>query len=89
MTTEVDALLFHNEGEDIAAGVAAEAVPALLLGVNIEGGMLFTVEGAESAEGAARFGQGDMLADDVNDVQFLFDVVDNAHIMILFYYSWG
>ena len=45
--TEVNALLLHNEGKDIAAGVAGtEAVPALLFSINKEGGVLFAVKGA-------------------------------------------
>jgi hypothetical protein len=58
-------------------------VPALLFGIDIEGGVLFTVEGAKAAEGATRFGQGDMLADNINDVYFLLDVVDSAHSVLV------
>ncbi|GAI05735.1 unnamed protein product, partial [marine sediment metagenome] len=44
---KVNALLFHNEGKDISTGIAgAKAMPALLLGVDEEGGVLFTVERA-------------------------------------------
>jgi len=82
--TEVDALFFHNEGEDIAAGAAgAEAVPALLLGVDEEGGVPFAVEGAERPEVTACLGESYMLADNLNDVCFLFYFVDNGHDYII------
>jgi hypothetical protein len=44
---KVNSLLFHDEGEDIAAGIAgAKAMPALLLRIDEKGGVLFTVERA-------------------------------------------
>jgi len=59
-------------------------VPALLFRVDVEGGVLFSVEGAEAFEGLAGLGEGDVLADDFYDVYFLFYFVNSAHNTILY-----
>ncbi len=53
---EIDALVFFDKGEDVAAFVAAEAVENLLVGVDVEAGGFLLMEGAEGDEvGAGAF----------------------------------
>jgi hypothetical protein len=45
--TKINALLFHDEREDIAAGsTGTKAMPALLLGKDKKGRVFLAVEGA-------------------------------------------
>jgi hypothetical protein len=59
---------FLDEGEDVAALVAAEAMKDLAVGIDVETGGLFLVEGAERHEVRAGAFQGDEGADDIDDV---------------------
>ena len=81
---EVNALFFHNEGQDVTTGTAgAEAVPALLLRIDKEGGGLLTVKWAQCPEGPPGLLQVRILADNLNDVCFLFYFVNNGHIITI------
>ncbi len=79
---EVDALALHHELEDVAALVAlTEAAPRARLGPDHEGGRMFVVvEGAESRIVAPRLAQlHPRLGDEVNDIDFGFDLVGGGH----------
>src|SRR5581483_8861645 len=65
---ERDALELLDEGEDVAALVAAEAVKNLALGIDVEAGRLLAVEGAERGEIGAGALEGHVGADDIDDV---------------------
>jgi hypothetical protein len=65
---EADVFVFLEEGEDVAALVAAETVEDLLLGIDVETGGFFLVEGAEGGEVGAGLFQGQVGADDIHDV---------------------
>ena len=71
---EADVLHLHDEGEDVALFVAAEAVEVAVGGVDGEGAGLFFVEGAEAGVVlGAGFAQLDVVADDADDVGLLLD----------------
>ncbi len=77
---KIAALFLHNEREDVAAGAAgAEAVPGLLVGIDEKGAVLLAVEGAQPLEAFAGTAELGVLADDLYDVYFLLDFVNNAH----------
>ena len=65
-----------DEGEDIAAGAADEAVENLLGGDDAHGGGVVIVEGAD-ADILSAFGlEGDALADDGDDIRRIADALD-------------
>ena len=71
---EAEAFHLHDEGEDVAFFVAAEAVEVAVGGVDGEGAGLFLVEGAEAGVVlGAGFAQLDVVADDLDDVDLLLD----------------
>ncbi len=71
---EADVLDFADEAEDVAGGLAAEAVVELAHGVDGEGGGFFLVEGAEAGVVLrAGFAQADVALDDLDDVGLLLD----------------
>ena len=64
----------HDEGEDVAFFVAAEAVEVVVGGVDGEGAGFFFVKGAETGVVLrAGFAQLDVVADDADDVGLLLD----------------
>ena len=65
---EVDPLVFHDKFEDAPAGPAAEAVVGLLLGADVKGRGLLAVEGAGGAPTGPGALEGEVAADDFNDV---------------------
>ena len=65
---EADVFVFLDEGEHVAALVAAEAVEDLLVRIDVEAGRLFLVERAERGEIRAGFFQRQIRADDIHDV---------------------
>ena len=71
---EADVLHLHDEGEDVALFVAAEAVEVAVGGVDGEAAGFFFVEGAEAGvvlgSGFAEF---EVVADDADDVGLLLD----------------
>ena len=67
-----------HEGEEVAALLAAEAVPGLHLLVQGEAGRLLLVEGTEARELAPALGQADVLGDDVDEVDARLDLVDGV-----------
>ena len=71
---EADVFHLHDEGEDVAFFVAAEAVEVAVGGVDGEGAGFFFVEGAEAGvvlgSGLAEL---DVVADDADDVGLLLD----------------
>src|SRR6185437_6261117 len=72
---EADLLEGDQELEDIAMGVAAEAVIEALGGMDVEGGGFFAVEGAEADEAIAAGAEGDELSDDLADVGLGFQLI--------------
>ena len=71
---EADVLDFGDEAEDVARGLAAEAVVELADGVDGEGGRLFLVEGAETGVVLrAGLAQADVSLDHLYDVGLLLD----------------
>ncbi len=66
---EGDRVTLHHEAEDVTAQAAAEALPALATGRDIEGRGLLAVERAESLVRRTGLLQLDGLADDVDDRQ--------------------
>ncbi len=71
---EADVFDLHDEGEDVALLVAAEAVEVAVGGVDGEGAGLFLVEGAEAGVVlGAGFAQLHVVADDLDDVGLLLD----------------
>ncbi len=66
---EADVFHLHDEGEDVALFVAAEAVEVAVGGVDGEGAGFFFVEGAEAGVVlGSGFAQLDVVADDADDV---------------------
>jgi len=73
---EAEVLHLHDEGEDIAFFVAAEAIEVAVGGVDGEGAGFFFVEGAEAGEVLrAGFFEADVFPDDFDDVGLFFDVL--------------
>ena len=71
---EGDVLELHDEGEDVAFFMAAEAVEVAVGGVDGEGAGLLFVEGAEAGVVlGAGLSQADVVADDLDDVGLPFD----------------
>ena len=71
---EADVLHLHDEGEDVALFVAAEAVEVAVGGVDGEAAGLFFVEGAEAGVVLrAGLAELDVVADDADDVGLLLD----------------
>ena len=69
-------LAFHQETEDVAALLAAEAVKETPLGVDVKGRGGLVVERAESREAAGpRRTQRDRFADDIDDVVRVPDLI--------------
>jgi len=69
-----DVFELHDEGEDVAFFVAAEAVEVAVGGVDGEGASLLFVEGTEAGEVlGAGFAKTDEVADDLDDVGLLLD----------------
>src|SRR5437870_2135786 len=73
---EVDLLDVLDEGEVIAALLAAVAMPELLLRRHIEGWGLLRVEGAESLQVAPGLLQPQVLRNQVGQVQAVLDLLD-------------
>ena len=65
---EADVLVFLDEGEHVAALVAAEAMEDLLVRIDVEARRLFLMKRAERGEVRAGFFQRQIRADDVHDV---------------------
>ncbi len=78
---EFEAVAFHHEREDIAAGVArAEALPRIRLRPDDERRRArVSVERAHADVGAAALAQLHRFGHDVHNIQPVFDVVDNSH----------
>ena len=65
---EINVLVFANEGEHVAALVAAEAMKKLALRADVEAGGFFPVKGAEGDEVGPIAFEGDVSADYVNNI---------------------
>ena len=65
---EADVLVILDEGEHVAALVAAEAMENLLVRIDVEAGRFFLVERTERGEVRAVFFQRHIRADDIHDV---------------------
>jgi hypothetical protein len=65
----------HDELEDVAADVAAEAMIDLAQWMDVEGRRFFGVERAESAKILPSLLQLDVFADDADDVRLLLDAI--------------
>ncbi len=65
---EADVFVFLDEGEHVAALVAAEAVKNLFMRIDVEAGGLFLVKGAEGGEVGAGAFQRQIGPDDVHNV---------------------
>ena len=76
---EIHPLVFHHEVEDIAASVASEAVPALVVREDVERRRLLGVEGTEALEVSAGLLELNIAPDEVGDVERFFDLVDDSH----------
>ena len=74
---EVHAVTLHQEGEDVAALAASEAMPALAIRRHDERGCLLRVERAQALVGGAGALERNRLANDVYDGQPRFDVGDD------------
>ena len=71
---ETDVLNFADEAEDVAGGLAAEAVIELADGMDGEGRGLFFVKGAKAGVVLrAGFAQADVALDDLDDIGLLLD----------------
>ena len=71
---EADVFKLHDEGEDVAFFVAAEAVEVVVGGVDGEGAGFFFVKRAEAGVVLrAGFAQLDVVADDADDIGLLLD----------------
>ena len=84
---EAERLHLHDEGEDVALLVAAEAVVVAVGGVDGEAAGLLLVEGAEAGVVlGAGFAQLEVVADDADDVGLLLDELGEviSHSEILF-----
>src|ERR1700674_2804636 len=57
-----------HEGEDIAGALAAEAIPGLKLGIDLEARAVLLVEGAQAPQVLVALGQTDMLLDNLDQV---------------------
>ena len=77
-TFEIGLLDQLLEADDVAAPLAAEAVPGLHLLVNPEAGRLLLVEGTEAGVLAALLAQADVLLDEVEEVESRLDLVDEV-----------
>ena len=75
---EIEVLVFHHEGEHVAARAATEAVPDLLLRVDIEARRLFLVEWAEGAEVCPRTLEREIRADHLDNVVVLANLLKNG-----------
>ena len=74
---EGQAIDLLDEGDDITALAAAEAVPQAQLGADVEGGGALIVKGAQSLQRAHSPAlEGDVLADDVLDLRALAHRID-------------
>jgi len=67
----------HQEGEDVAALPAAEALVDLARRVDVEAGSLLAVERAEALERGAGGAERDVAPHDVDDVGLLLDAGDD------------
>ena len=77
---EILVLLLHDEGEDIApCATGPEAMPALGIGEDDEGGRLLGVEGTDALVVPPRLFQGDVTGDHFDYIQPLLDLVNHAH----------
>src|SRR5439155_11411179 len=65
---KIDALVLLNKADDIAVFTTGPAAVALPARIDIEGGARVVVEGAQGLEGGARGAQGEVAADDIDDV---------------------
>ncbi len=65
---EVQLVVELDELEDVAAGLAAEAVEQLALGIDRKRGRFFLVKRTEPLEPATRPLQGNVIRDDLNDI---------------------
>ena len=72
---EVEPLALHDVVEDVAARVAAEAVPQAGRGRHVERRALLLMEGAAAPEVVAARAQDDRLGDEVDDVGRLADAL--------------
>src|SRR5207248_10714472 len=75
---KVQPLLLLDEGEEVAALAAAEALPGAVLGGDVEGRRALAMKRAQSLEGLARLFQRDDRTDLLNDVELLLDALDYA-----------
>ena len=70
-------LLDHlDEAEEIAAGLAAEAVPEPLFGIDGERRGSFLVEGTEPGEAAPGLAEADVRGDDIDDIGSAADFIE-------------
>jgi len=65
---EAQVFVLHQERERVPTTVAAEAVEDLPLRMDVEGGRLLVVEGAEALEAATGLAERDVTADEIDDV---------------------
>ena len=75
---EVQPLRLLHPGEDVPALGAAEAVVGAAVGVDVEGGRLLLVEGAQALEAAPGLLQRHRAGDEIDDVDALLDLVDRG-----------
>ena len=76
---KIKAVSSHDKRKHVAAAVTAEAVPALLLRIDEKRRIFFSVERAQSGQVPPGFLQRDLLADNVDNVGFLFYVFNDTH----------
>ena len=65
---ETDTVLAHEKLEDASSGTAAETLEDALGGTDAEGGSLFFMEGTQTKEVSSGPFEGDVLADDLDDI---------------------
>src|SRR5581483_7428823 len=73
---ELQVVALHDEGKGVAARAAAEALPGLSLGEDVEGGRLLAVERAERAVAAPGLPQRDGTADEIDQIDAGLDFLD-------------
>ena len=74
---ELKVLVFHHEGEDVAARAASETVPDLLLGIDVEAGRLLFVERAEGAEVRTGPFEREIRTDHLDNIVVLANLLEN------------
>ena len=72
----LETVLLLEPGEDVPAFAAPEALVRATVRIDVKGRRLLTVEGTEADEAAARLLQAHALADQLDDIDALFDEIE-------------